>query len=113
MYTDKVMSKIESKKTLPSRADIDDMLVQMFKLHSDAKEGHIDLEIIQIVALKMFLRYVAKVDGAFTKAPYCLKQDAVWKGFGQYIAEEINEKIDRINHFQKLSNIIRDSESVN
>tara|TARA_R110000824_G_scaffold252628_2_gene441366 strand:- start:317 stop:637 length:321 start_codon:yes stop_codon:yes gene_type:complete len=101
--TNKILTHV-SCETLPKKEDINDMFYELFGNHS--KEDGIDLEIIQIVAMKMFLRETCKQFGLLTKVPFNLKPNDAYEMFGKHIADEINDKVDDINHMAKLERMI-------
>ena len=104
--TNKILTNV-SRGTLPNKEDINDMFYELFRNHLD--EDGIELEIIQIVALKMFLRETCKQNGILSKAPFSFKPNDAFKRFGQHIAEEINEKVEDINHMARLERMIASS----
>lgn len=101
--TNQILTNV-SRETLSKKEDIEIMFHELFKNHS--KENGIDLEIIQIMALKMFLRETCKQNGLLTKAPFNLKPNDAYAMFGKHIADEINEKVDQVNHISGLNQLI-------
>jgi hypothetical protein len=101
--THKILDNV-SHETLPKKEDIKSMFIEIFKEHSN-KDG-IELEIIQILALKMFLRETCKPNGILRQEPFFLKPQDAYEMFGKNIADEINEKVEHIKHMARLEQMV-------
>tara|TARA_R110002012_G_C11185439_1_gene557661 strand:- start:51 stop:392 length:342 start_codon:yes stop_codon:yes gene_type:complete len=104
--TNKILTNV-SRETISKKEDIEIMFYELFNNHYTEEDG-IDLEIIQIVALKMFLRETCKQNGLLTKAPFSLKPNDGYASFGQYIADEINYKVNRINQLERTERLAKE-----
>lgn len=93
-----------TEDSLPKKSEIDDMWIELFQIHNRGNETN--LEAIEIMALKIFLKEACRPQGALSKLPFNLTPKESYKAFGQHIAEVINEKIDNINHMEKLNHIL-------
>lgn len=102
--TNKILTDV-SCETLPKKQDINDMFYELFTNYYSEEDG-IDLEIIQIMALKMFLRETCKKGGLLDGTPLNLRGNDAYEMFGKHIADEINDKVDDINHMAKLERMI-------
>jgi|DEB0MinimDraft_4_1074332.scaffolds.fasta_scaffold240468_1 hypothetical protein len=98
-----------TEDSLPKKSEIDDMWLELFRVHNRGNETN--LEAIEIMALKMFLKEACRPQGALSKLPFNLKPKESYNAFGQHIADIINEKIDNINHMDKLNNILYSTSS--
>ena len=105
--TNKILDKV-TKDTIPSKDDIESMWFDLLTTHShnNGKDTETSLEVnsqaIEIMSMKLFIREACKQGGSLTRHPFNQTKTQTWDRFGQYIAEDLNSKIDDKIHMDGL-----------